>query len=191
MLRLVSALTDRLVIIDTETGGLDPAQFSLLSIGLVSFDGHRRAEIFVKEPSITTHPRSMAVNGIDLAWVESHGFEPAAACNQVEAFLDAVGHKRPVMLAGHNIAFDLAFMRRLYILAGRYPPPEFTHRSVDTHALLWALAATGRIPPEATSSDGAFSYFGVSPPEHLRHTALGDALATRELLVQLLELVGS
>lgn len=184
----MSALTDRLVVIDTETGGLDPAQHSLLSIGLVAYDGNRRAELFVREPSITTHPRSMAINGIDLAYIESHGISPAKAVDAVEAFLDHVG-KRPVMLAGHNIAFDLAFMRRLYALAGRPAPAEFTHRSVDTHALLWALAATGRLPPEATSSDGAFSYFGVSPPEALRHTALGDALATRELLVRLLEMV--
>jgi len=187
----VSALTDRLVIIDTETGGLDPSVHSLLSIGLVTFDGSRSTEIFVKEPTISTHPRSMAVNGIDLAYIEAHGLEPTAAVAQVEAFLDALGGRRPVMLAGHNIAFDLAYMRRLYGLAGRSAPAEFTHRSVDTHALLWALAATGRLPPEVTTSDGAFGHFGVSPPTELRHTALGDALATRELVVHLLALIGT
>ncbi|MCB9545726.1 MAG: 3'-5' exonuclease [Myxococcales bacterium] len=180
---------DNLVIIDTETGGLDPTVHSLLSIGLVTFDGARRTEIFVREPEISTHPRSMKVNGIDLDFIAAHGLSPEDTCDRVEAFFDAVPGRRPVMLAGHNIAFDLAYMRRIYRLAGRTPPAEFTHRSVDTHALLWALAAAGRLPPETTTSDGAFQYFNVSPPEELRHTALGDAVATRDLLEQILELV--
>ncbi|MEZ4466495.1 MAG: 3'-5' exonuclease [bacterium] len=181
--------TDTLIIIDTETGGLDPTVHSLLSIGLVTFDGSRRTEIFVREPEISTHPRSMKVNGIDLDFIEREGLSPAATCDRVEAFFNATPGRRPVMLCGHNIAFDLAYMRRIYRLADRTPPAEFTHRSVDTHALLWALAAAGRIPMDATTSDGAFQYFNVQPPEELRHTALGDAVATRDLLESLLEMM--
>lgn len=183
-------LHDKLIIIDTETGGLDPLVHSILSIGLVAYDGSRQTEIFVREPTIVSHPRSMQVNGIDLEWVEQNGLSPAAAVDAVEAFLDSFGKRRPLIMAGHNIQFDLAFMRRLYAMADRKAPPEFTHRSIDTHTLLWALADVGTLPRNTCSSDGAFNYFNIQPPAELRHTALGDAVATRKLVQHLLELMG-
>ena len=66
-------------------------------------------------------------------------------------------------------------------------PPQFSHRSIDTHTLLWTLASLGMVPPSACSSDGAFGHYKVSPPKELRHTALGDALATRDLLEAILD----
>lgn len=183
-------LHDKLIIIDTETGGLDPLTHSILSIGLVAYDGSRQTEIFVREPSIISDPRSMAVNGIDLEWVEQNGLSPEAAVTAVEDFLNSFNKRRPLMMAGHNIQFDLAFMRRLYTMAGRKPPREFTHRSLDTHTLLWALADRGKLPAKVCSSDGAFNYFNIQPPAELRHTALGDAVATRKLVQHLLEQIG-
>jgi DNA polymerase-3 subunit epsilon len=179
----------QVVILDTETGGLDPLEHSLLSVGLVSGDGERRLEIYVCEPELRTTPDSMAVNRIDLAHVRAHGLAPVAAVAAIEAFLDAMPGPRPVLVAGHNVAFDLAFMRRLYRLAGRPFPRDFGHRTIDTHSLIWALGARGRLPPDVRGSDAAFAHFDIAPPAEARHTALGDALATRELLRLLLELI--
>ncbi|MBM4291984.1 MAG: 3'-5' exonuclease [Deltaproteobacteria bacterium] len=178
------------VVLDTETGGIDPHAHSLLTVGLVSLDGARRLEIWVREPQLLTAPESMAVNGIDLAEVEARGLPPAAACDALEAFLSeerARAGGRAPLLAGHNISFDLSFLRRLYRLAGRSAEGAFSHRSLDTHTLMWALAALGALPPEACGSDGAFRHYGVEPPPALRHTALGDAVATRALLWGALE----
>lgn len=182
-------LLDRIVVVDTETGGLDPLQFSILSVGLVSWDGAHRMELFVAEPEIRCDPRSLAVNGLDPAWIRANGLPPAEACKAIDGFLDRMGVERPIIAAGHNIAFDIAFLRRLYALGGASIPSDFSHRTVDTHTLLWALAARGVLPPDVRSSDAAFAHFGVAPPEGTRHTALGDALATRELLRHLLELM--
>ncbi len=183
---------DSVIVFDTETGGLDPLIHSVLSIGLVSYDGTRRQEIFVREPEIFSHPRSMQVNGIDLDWIRANGVSPREAVSEVEAFLKAVAPKRPrrpAMMVGHNVAFDLAYMRRLYSLASVPIPREFSHRSIDTHTLLWSLVATGTLPNDVTSSDGAFAYFQIEPPPEARHTALGDAIATRDLLEHLLSLI--
>ncbi len=181
---------DTMVILDTETGGLDPLHHSLLSVGLVSGDGRHQLEFYVIEPTIVSDPRSMKVNRIDLDQVRASGLTPGAAVDRIEAFLDGLGLGRPVMVAGHNIAFDIAYMRRLYRLAGRKVPRDFSHRTVDTHTLLWALSAVGRLPPDVTSSDQAFRHFDIAPPDEMRHTALGDALATRDLVARLLETMG-
>lgn len=178
----------RVVVIDTETGGLDPLRHSIMSVGLVDYSGAHRLEVFVAEPEIVADPRSLAVTGIDLDWLRAHGVRPDEACDRIEAWLDGLGLGRPLLAAGHNVAFDLAFMRRLYHLAGRRVPLDFCHRSLDTHTLLFTLASMGRVPATARSSDGAFAHFGVAPPAHLRHTALGDAVATRDLLERLFAL---
>lgn len=178
------------VVLDTETGGVDPHAHSLLSVALVSLDGERRLEFFVREPTLHTVPESMAVNGINLRDVESRGLTPVEACEALEGFLSVEREReggRAPLLAGHNIAFDIAFLKRLYRLAGRGAEGVFSHRSLDTHTLMWTLSAMGALPPGACGSDGAFAHYGVEPPPHLRHTALGDAVATRALLIEALE----
>lgn len=177
------------VILDTETGGLDPWSHSLLSVGVVSGDGAHSAEIFVAEPEIVITPHSESIHHISAAWLAKHGVHPEAACDAIDAFLAQCSRERPVMIAGHNIAFDIAFLRRLYHLADRPMPNTLSHRTLDTHTLLWSLAARDRLPAHACASDGAFAHFDIAPPEEARHTALGDALATRALLAHLLELI--
>jgi DNA polymerase III epsilon subunit-like protein len=87
------------------------------------------------------------------------------------------------------VAFDLAFTRRLYRLADRSLPDFFGHRTLDTHTLLWALRSVGRLPVHVIGSDAAFAHFGIEPAPEDRHTALGDARATRALLDALLGLM--
>ncbi|MFN3202631.1 MAG: exonuclease domain-containing protein [Bradymonadia bacterium] len=180
----------RVVVLDTETGGLDPWSNSLLSIGLVSGDGAHRTEIFVAEPEIVITPESEKIHRLSARWIGEHGISPAQACEAVEAFLAqcTVDGRAPI-IAGHNVAFDLAFLRRAYHIAGRPLPNALGHRTLDTHTLLWSLVARNRLPPETCASDGAFAHFGIAPPEEARHTALGDALATRDLLARLLEMI--
>lgn len=172
---------DQILVIDTETGGLNPQEHSILSLGMTSWNGQHSQEFFILEKTLVTHPRSMEINGIDLKWLRSHGKSPHETCEHIDHFLKDLP-TRPLILAGHNISFDIAFLKRLYRLAQRPLPDVFSHRSVDTHSLLWLLAQQGHIPAHACTSDGAFAYFDIEPPEELRHTALADAIATRELL---------
>ena len=175
------------IIIDTETGGLDPLKHSLMTIGLVSGDGRMQVEITVAEPEIIADPRALAVNRLDPVAVASDGVSPEQARDQVDAFLKQVHPDGRPMVCGHNIAFDLAFMRRLYTMVGRPVPQCFSHRTLDTHSLMWGLISVGRLPAHVTGSDAAFAHFEIEPPSELRHTALGDAVATRDLLERLLD----
>jgi DNA polymerase-3 subunit epsilon len=178
------------VILDTETGGLDPLTHSLMTIGLVTGDDKYRLELTVAEPEIVSDPRALAVNRLDPAVVARDGLTPAVACDRIDEYLLQVHPQGRPMVCGHNVAFDLAFMRRLYTMAGRSVPACFSHRTLDTHTLMWALIAVGKLPASVKGSDAAFAHFDIAPPDELRHTALGDAVATRSLLARLLALVG-
>lgn len=178
---------NRILVIDTETGGLNPNHHSILSLGFVTWDQEQQQEFFIVEDPLITNPHSMEINKIDLDWLRSHGTSPTDVCDQIDQFLSSVKVQRPLMIAGHNVSFDLAFVRRLYHLANRPIPSDLSHRSLDTHTLLWMLAYMKKIPWSACSSDGAFQFFDVAPPVHLRHTALGDAIATRHLLEKIIQ----
>jgi len=115
----------------------------------------------------------------------------AETCDRIDAYLLQVHPQGKPMICGHNVAFDLAFMRRLYTMAGRTVPACFSHRTLDTHTLMWALIAVGKLPASVKGSDAAFAHFDIAPPDELRHTALGDAVATRLLLAGLLALMES
>ena len=180
---------ENVVILDTETGGLDPLTHSIMTIGLVSGDGKAQLELTVAEPQIVTDPRALAVNRLDPEAVARDGLTPEQACDEIDAYLSRVHPKSRPMVCGHNVAFDLAFMRRLYTMVGRDVPSCFSHRTLDTHTLMWSLIATGRLPDHVRGSDAAFAHFDIEPPAHLRHTALGDAVATRDLLEGLLALM--
>lgn len=201
---LSKELAKQILVIDTEASGLDPLYHSILSIGLctlykqreqnstlVSDETHSEMglEIFVNEVNIKTDPRAMAIHGITLDFLEEKGHSPLDACLSFEKFI-SIHFTGPVILAGHNINFDISFMKRLYRVAERDWPKQISHRVVDTHSLLWGLAFSQKIPKTACSSDGAFQFFDCAPPPELRHSALGDALATKDLLIKILKQLG-
>ena len=168
------------VIIDTETGGLDPSHHSLISVGLVSACGTRMDEFIVRENTLVCDPRSMAIHGITAETIEAQGLDPSMAVDRFESFFTKM--EGPVLLVGHNVSFDLSFIKRLYRLAGRTEPRKISHRSLDTHTMLWTGIALGIFPETTNTSDGAFKHFQIEPPADKRHTALGDAIATQKLV---------
>lgn len=174
------------VIIDTETGGLDPNHHSLISVGLVDSSGNKMDEFIVREPTLFADPRSMAIHGITEAQIETEGLTPNDAVDRFEAFFEDIDGT--ILLTGHNISFDLSFIKRLYRIAERQQPRRISHRSIDTHTMLWTAIQMGLLPTETSSSDGAFKHFNIEPPADKRHTALGDAIATQKLVSALLTL---
>jgi DNA polymerase-3 subunit epsilon len=187
----------KLLVIDTETGGIDSDRHSLLSLAAAVWaDGRLEGEIeiFVAEPDITVTAQAMEINRIDLVELARKAVAPPEALARLLRFVTDHFHAdlaagEQVVLVGHNIGFDIGFLRRLCRLAGAPFPAIFSHRSLDTASVLRFLSLAGIVPPTAVASTEAFAYLGVRVPEELRHTALGDARATAELLTRLVGLV--
>lgn len=179
---------DTLLVIDTETGGLDPDRDSLLSLAAVVWrEGQLVADtqIFVNEPEPRITPDSIAVHGIDPTWLQAHGHSPCQAVQEFERFVHAHFSRfdrGDVLLAGHNVAFDVAFLKRLYRLAGVHYPAFYSHRLLDTAALGLFFILSGHLPSGVAKSDELFGYFQIAFGRNRRHSALGDARATAELI---------
>lgn len=162
-----------ILVLDTETTGLDVTGDRIVSIGAVRLHGTRiyRSRSFDRlvNPGRPIPPRSTAVHGITDAMVaDAEGF-PAVYAALSELLEGTV-------MVGHNIPFDLAMLRRECELAGiDWQPPPF----LDTLPIVVAH------DPGLANFDleGLAERFGVDI--HGRHTALGDCLVTAEIYARL------
>jgi DNA polymerase III epsilon subunit-like protein len=183
-----------MLFLDTETGGLDPASHSLLSLGLVVGEGPtvtHSLEILIRHEPYVVSGGGLKVNRIDLVAHSAAALDPPMALSVLDVFLDQhFPHRcQPIILAGHNVGFDRAFLGSFLAGQGRSLEPRISHRLVDTHGIAAALRDAGRLPLADLNSSALFAHFGIQVSDAARHTALGDALATFELYWKLVELM--
>jgi DNA polymerase-3 subunit epsilon len=168
------------VVLDTETTGLRPEDGDRV----VSLAGVRVRRGAVKpseyfdalvNPGRPIPPASARFHGISDAMV--------AAAPGMEVVLPAfLAFTGGAALAGQEIWFDLRFLSREAARMG-LPPLAETHAILDTR-LLSLVVHDGE---EEHDLDSVARRLGV--PVHGRHSALGDALVTAEVLARLLPLL--
>ncbi len=167
------------VVFDTETTGLRTESGDrVISLAGVRVRGGqvKRGEIFdaLVQPGRAIPAESVRFHGITDAMV--------AAAPAMDLVLPAfLQFAREAVLVGHEASFDLRFLepelRRLGL-------PPLTARSIlDTRLLSRSLHGPG----EAHSLEAIALRLGVTVTA--RHSALGDALTTAEILVRLLTLL--
>ena len=158
------------VVFDSETTGLDPDRDDVVQIGAVRVVNGRRVaserfDILV-DPGRPIPPGSTKVHGISDDMVQG---KPGLldATRQFHAFA------RDAVLVAHNAPFDLAFMKRYGAKAG----VAFDHPVLDTvllSAVLFGGSATHTL-------DALAERLGVDIADAVRHTAIGDAIATADV----------
>lgn len=174
----LSALT--FVVFDTETTGLDPARDEIVQIGAVRAVNGRlvEGEVFdmLVNPGRPIPPASSRVHGItDEMVAGAPTVGPAAG-----RFHDFARH---AVLVAHNAPFDLAFLER----ARRASGVTFDNPVLDTVLLSAAIFGTG----ETHTLDAIAERLGVGIDGTARHTALGDARATAEVLIRMLPVLAA
>jgi DNA polymerase-3 subunit epsilon len=181
------------LVIDTETGGLDPKKNSILSIAGVLWEPGKTVEpvfdLYVKEHFINVEETALKVNKIDMNKVHIAD-EPYIVVKKIQnALNEYLGtDRKAIQLVGHNIAFDIAFTKRLYRHAGleKEYRNDFRDRALDTCSILEFLMLSGKADGYRASADLLFKTAGVELKEEDRHTALGDAVATAQSLEALI-----
>ncbi len=176
----------QLVILDTETGGLDCNVQSLLSVGMWTLDTFKGTiynplYFLVKEPEIMTTLEAMAINGLDLEDIERDGLEPKEALEKVREYCKPLRGPYPV---GHNIGFDIGFLNRLVFLSGNSYALPFHYRTIDIPSILTTMYLAGILPKDISSSQKALEYFGME--RGAVHNALHDAECTGKVHLKVL-----
>ena len=183
----------RLLVIDTETGGLDPAVHSILSLGATVYPyapGDPEFSVLVKETPFVVDAGALGVNKISLVEHHAGADDPAAAWFKFMDFVQTVSNLERLfgkfVLAGHNVPFDIGFLRRLHRLAGDTRPFDslFSHRFEDTMTIGRFLARCGA-PIKRFGLADLLEFFGLK--NEAAHTALADARATAQLYGAMIE----
>jgi DNA polymerase-3 subunit epsilon len=175
----------KFLIIDSETGGLNPAKNSILSLAGVIWKNNTPVDvcdILICESNINVEPEAMKINKLDVNRIKAEGVSPIRAAQTFNAFLErnfgVVDKYNKIGLVGQNIGFDIGFLKRLYRQA-RIPhfyEQRFSHRTLDTAGIMRFLYLAGKIPFKDASLDSAIRHFNIKV--NGRHSALGDAIAT-------------
>lgn len=179
----------KLVVVDTETGGLDPQVHSLLSVGMWTLDTVTKTlgnplYFLVREPHIVTVPQAMKVNGLKVEDIERDGLDPHAALHLIRNYCRQLGDRPPTGV-GHNVAFDLSFLSRLVRLTDTQDTGlPFHYRTVDVPSVLTTMYLAGVLPKDISSSQEALKYFGME--RGTVHHALHDAECTGKVYLKLL-----
>lgn len=177
-----------IVALDTETSGLDPFKHSLISFALVPVEsGHSHLMRYLKT-GLTTQWDPWAYDNFrkDIENYNAHAVTCDVAYEAMRDYIVAELKVAEIIVVGHNIGFDIAFMKQLAHRANK----QFGgihYRSIDTFVLMHDLYMRGHVGPESLSLSGACKFFNVELSEAAKHTALGDATATMELYKKIAE----
>ncbi|MFT5144792.1 MAG: DNA polymerase-3 subunit epsilon [Rhodothermales bacterium] len=183
------ARSENLVVIDIETTGTSLGRDEVTALALVPVDhGTPPFECYVRTPETEDKLAGVAREYFDSYATEwtRNAVSPAEAGRRLLDYLKS-NDLAPVTLVGHNVAFDLGFLKKMAEESGVDLAGWISHRAVDTHSLLHTLYTLGEIEKEDLTSGGAFQRFGIDFSNGGRHTALGDAIATRSLYKALID----
>lgn len=186
----------KLLLIDTETGGLDDRENAILSIAaLVINQGAIEDEYYslINEgvESGLIGNEALEINGLTLDQIEREGKSPFTVISELECMLLKHDMRGTVTLAGCNTQFDAGFLRRLYRISGRDASKRFSHRviCVQTGALLLEQAGAIVLPSGSASLESLCKLFSIPLDRSAGHHALPDARATAGVLQKLIRIL--
>jgi len=167
------------VVFDTETTGLLPDQGDeVVQIAAVRIVNGKRVESDTFEilvnPGRDIPPAATAIHGVTNAMV-------ADAPRIVEAVERFHAFAEGAVLVAHNAPFDMEFLYRRERFIGK----SFVNPVLDT--VLLSAVVFGQWDDH--SLDGLVERLGITLPPALRHTAMGDAVATAEAFLKLKEIL--
>lgn len=175
------------LLIDTETGGLDPNKHSLLTVSMIAMgkdlNEYGSIDLAVKHDTYNVTAEALRVNRIDIAAHDARSSYDSYW--KLVEFLSTHGLQDKLVPAGWNVSFDNAFMKA-YL--GKNVWNEYvSYRSMDVQSIVSFLVATGTLDPKCKSLRSTAEFFGLDTSGH--HNAAVDTLLTLQVLRKLQNLL--
>ncbi len=179
------------VVVDVETGGLDPQGHALLELAAVLLDVDEHGRLHPgEEIAVSVHPS--ALTAVDPVSIKIHGIDPSdpeREAMEERAALDAFFrpirrqvkalNARRAILVGHNAPFDLAVVKAACERTGYKRNPFHPFSTLDT--VTAAAVAVGE-----TVLAKAVTAAGFDWDNSRAHAALYDAQKTAELFCHII-----
>lgn len=177
-----------MIMIDTETGGLDPHECALISIGAMHVPSKRRFYGVICPPEgLRLDPDAESVHGLTLDYLMEQGLPEAEV---IEKFGRWVREFNSLDWCGCNPAFDLAFLRAA---AARSDVKLPLGGGVDLQSLAWLADRIGLIElpsrldgKKSRSLDAIVKALDMPGRESMTHSSIEDVILSERVLVRLL-----
>jgi DNA polymerase III epsilon subunit-like protein len=183
------------VILDVETGGLDPTRHSILSIGMLKTSLHfkelRSIQVNVRHSPFVVDAQALDAKGIDLRSASAWD-TPDQAKHKISKFLGVTSdvekpnHKNETMykLVGVNVTLYIQFLQRF--LGDDVYRKIFDTRPIEITSDYLLLQKTGVVPtPKNYRLEGMLDALGIKYDTTKQHDSLYDVEIARQLAFQL------
>jgi len=180
----------KVLVYDTETGGLDSEKHSLFSVGALIGDldtGEiiEQFEALHRMPSVDDYvytPKAIEIHGITPQQAFNDGLTTEAIG---EKFMDLWQNHGAGIIGGHNEHFDRRFMAsQIYKITVPEFEANFTYRALDSMPIVRLCTGHENISSGATLGQ-AIKWFNVDMSEYGKnnfHAALFDAICSFRLM---------
>ena len=190
------------LVIDTETTGLNTDRCGLIQVGAIVLDCQlNQLESYTQDinpgSNIEISAEALEINGFTMSRIQK-GINYDDFCKEFLEFLHKHFAEDKAILVGQFLPFDYSFLWKVFSQVGlnlelaRYIGNDFidTKSIVNTMNLQAELKKTPKPFPITSLSKigGLKDTLNINQNEFTAHDALGDCLATREVLVRLLKL---
>lgn len=176
-------------VFDCETGGLNPNKDTLLTFYMAILDENLNKidELDIKlipdNGEIIFDQKALDVNGIILEDHKKTAINYSTAANLITSFLKKHSpKKRGIRPAGHNIAFDIAFLKGQLKIDDIWEE-KCHYRVLDTTPITTFMQDLGVWPEKLGSLTSLVDYFKI--PMMNAHTAKDDVLMWIEVYKQM------
>lgn len=183
------------IIVDTETGGLNPFTNAVCSITIKVLNEQHIKTWYIKPYGKVYDKKAMEINGLSET-IKEKGMSPKQVVNEIVLFLkkhvnyndNNLAHYHPRVI-GHNYIFDVQFLN---VLFNEFHNRMFTsylhYHPIDTMILMKGLVESKKIPLYSVSLKNCYKYFFCEDFEN-QHTSEADVLATEKVYLAYLEFV--
>jgi DNA polymerase III epsilon subunit-like protein len=191
----------KFILIDTEASGFHPHKHGLLEVAALALDSNLEVvdtyHHHIKPPEgVEYDPYAMRLNGIDQDTIES-GLSYKEFCESFIDFVKTRFSNKPIAIA-QFYPFDNAYLNYVFEYCGygiTFNVELFNNDFIDTKSIVNAInlkaeLAGDTVPFPITSLSkpgGLKDTLEIKPNGHDAHTAIGDVLATRDVLKKLIE----
>lgn len=189
----------KILFLDTETTGLDPAVNSMIEVAMeYHVDGKKidefTVQLFDKQSARQVDLNALKVNGQSINKLYALPDESKGVASLTE-WLTKLDNK-DLVIAGHNVEFDIKFVKATL---NKYGITGFDQvvsgRTMDTHAIAKALIYAGKLDPVSvtgkpgTSVGNLAKALGIDLNGRELHSAKDDVSVTAEIFYKMIDLI--
>lgn len=194
-------INNTLLVLDTETGGVDPNIHSLMEIACIVLKDFKvvyKYSSFVKSNcgKYVCNDFARKLHNISDEMIETQGKYPREIVQDLKNIKDMYFDGEPMTIVAHNTNFDISFLKQMFKNAGESLSSTitkseldfnkiFSRNSIDTATMALILRLQNKLPFDRCSLDNILKIYNINSSNLERHSAMFDCSQTTKAFLKM------